>query len=109
MKHPTYTQPDSTSKTVASHELNPIRQPAIRSAKPTLGRRTAPRKAIPPARPHDTGDVTRLNETHELVADEDGLATLVWRYFESELREALIEVQDSFAHIDSEPSQKPIT
>jgi hypothetical protein len=93
------TQQDSNSKILANHEPKPIRQPALRRAKPTPGEsRIASRRSVSFTRAtdHEEDNVALVHKARELAADHDqGLAELVWKFFEAELREALIEIEDS--------------
>ena len=97
-------QQDSNRKILANHEPKPIRQPALRRAEPTPGDRTASPDSISSARAtdHDEDNVAPLHKAPELVANQDqGLAELVWKFFEAEIREALIEVQEALGSGDA--------
>jgi hypothetical protein len=90
--------------TTAALHTEPARS-ATRSAKaarqaraPGHGQTVSPK---PGHEPYFTGE---QNHRCEVVLDQGhGLAALVWKYFESEIREALIEVQDLLGGAETDP------
>jgi hypothetical protein len=97
-RRPKQSQSRSTSKQYASYNSDPLR----RSAEPTHRKRTTPSESRRTVDADGCADIG----TPPAVADQThGLADLVYKYFAAEIREALIEVQNSIASPETDTAQ----
>jgi hypothetical protein len=97
-RRPKQSQSRSTSKQYASYNSDPLR----RSAEPTHRKRTTPSES---RRTVDADGCADIGTRQALADQTHGLAALVWKYFETEIREVLMEVQDSLANLDADQAQ----
>lgn len=95
---------DLQRKIVANDTPDAVDQPAGHDNKSPPRKRA--RTTTSPPQPHDENNINALNDARELGANQsENLAELVWKHFETEIREALIEVQNSIATPESGTNQ----